>query len=103
VEEVLAKDLCDVIVLKPSAIGSYEALRRIRENARGMKIVISSMFESSIGLSYVAACAAACGDRVAHGLSTSGFFQNDMLRRSLVPYGGRITVPDVSTLAELTA
>ena len=62
--------------------------------------MVSSLFETGIGLAAAIACAATlpdvpgwpAADR-AHGLATAGVLEHDLLREPLVLEGGRIRAP----------
>jgi o-succinylbenzoate synthase len=100
-EQILSHGLCRVVVLKPAVIGSFSLLKRLVRKARGRKIsvVFSNLIESSIGLSYAAACAAALGSRrYAHGLATAGLLAKDTVERPLTPLRGRIRMSDLQLL-----
>lgn len=80
--EAVAQRLCDVVVLKPAAVGSLAVLFERLRMARQAQIatVISNLIESSIGLGYAAHVAAAGGgSRYAHGLGTAALLATDTL------------------------
>ncbi|RPH94850.1 o-succinylbenzoate synthase [candidate division KSB1 bacterium] len=100
-DSLFDRQVCDVLIIKPAYVGSYRKVRDIcvKANDRGIDVVFTSAFESSLGLSYVAACAAAFGCPLrAHGLATAEFLAEDTLVESLLPLNGRINVPDVRDL-----
>jgi o-succinylbenzoate synthase len=102
VDILLLENLCEVLVIKPMAIGSYQILENIAFNFNAERVVISSLMESGVGLSYIAVCAAAYGSvKAAHGVGTTSHLTNDTLREPLIPERGRMTVPDVTMLPEL--
>jgi o-succinylbenzoate synthase len=101
IEALIERRLCDVLVLKPSVIGSIRKLEQLADKAKaaGMAVVISSLLESSVGLSYVAHLAARCGtEGLAHGIGTAEMFETDMLRTPFCPVKGKIALPDLSAL-----
>jgi len=74
------------IVLKPTLLGGLERCaafaRAVKE--RETKVVISSSFESSVGIATLAQFAAAFGTPdTPHGLETLGWFERDVLSESL--------------------
>jgi len=103
VAEVIEHRLCDVLVLKPAVIGSPRVLKElsVRAKAAGIAVVITSLLESSIGLSYVAHAAAECGTpELAHGLGTAELLENDTVTRPLRPVRGMLTLPDLASLQD---
>jgi o-succinylbenzoate synthase len=100
-EQILSHRLCRVVVLKPAVIGSFSLIKRMVRKARGRKIsvVFSNLIESSIGLGYAAACAAALGSRrYAHGLATASLLAKDTVERPLTPLRGMIRLSDLRLL-----
>ena len=92
----------DVLVLKPARVGGPGAVAAIAIQAaeHGVPVVISSLFETGIGLAAAIAAAAALPDvpgwRAAerdHGLATSGLLEHDLLAAPLILEGGRIRAP----------
>ena len=83
------------VILKPTLLGFEQARHWARAAAaQGITTVVTSMFESSLGLRVLAAFAAGLnGDRdVAMGLGTASWFTEDVCDRALVPAGGRIAL-----------
>jgi o-succinylbenzoate synthase len=100
-EEILAHRLCRVVVLKPAVIGSFALIKRMvrRARARRISVVFSNVIESSVGLGYGAACAAAWGSRrYAHGLATASLLAQDTVKRPLTPLRGMIRLSDLRML-----
>jgi o-succinylbenzoate synthase len=90
-----------VVILKPMRLGSFTALRdqAAAARSRSAAVVITGMFESSLGLSYEALCAGAFGSaKFAHGLGTASYLTGDMLDKPLNPVKGIITIPDIRWL-----
>ncbi len=81
------------IVVKPSVIGSFEAVERLSQWARTqpdrVRLIISSAFESSCGISALTHLAAAVSSggpeesEVAHGLGTLRWFGSDVVAEPL--------------------
>ena len=57
------------LVVKPSLIGGIEAseVLALEAKAKGVKVVLSSAFESSVGLACIAALAAGLGSHSSEG------------------------------------
>lgn len=93
----------DLIVLKVQPLGGVRAALAVAEEA-GVPAVVTSMFESSVGLSAGLALAAALGDLpYACGLGSAGLLQSDVVEDPLLPSEGRLRlrriVPDGALLA----
>lgn len=94
---ILAADAADVLVVKPGRVGGPRAARRIAEEAAavGVLVVISSLFESGVGLAAALHLAATLPDPSwAHGLATADLLVSDLLLDGPTPAGGRLRVPD---------
>jgi o-succinylbenzoate synthase len=101
-EKIIERRLCDVMIFKPSVLGSYESLETLAHKAKtnGMAVVITSLLESSVGLSYIAHCAAAFGSpELAHGFGTAELFERDTLSPPLMAEYGEIALPDLTALS----
>lgn len=106
VMQLLQRRLCDVLVLKPAALGTYDAIVDLSGEARrrGVDVVISSVFESSLGLAYLANLAVTQATATfAHGLGTAPLLDDDVLTVPLRPVRGLLNVPDVRELPSLLA
>jgi len=106
VMQLLQRRLCDVLVLKPATLGTYDRVIDLSGEARrrGVDVVISSAFESSLGLSYLAHLAVTQGSATfAHGLATAPLLDDDVLTAPLRPCRGVLNVPDVRDLPSLLA
>lgn len=101
--ELLDGEAVDVLVVKPARVGGRVAAAEIAEMAmdRGVPVVVSTLFETGIGIAAALAVAAALpgapGDgleaRPDHGLATSGLLDHDLLIESLVVEDGRMRLP----------
>lgn len=82
-------------VLKPALLGGIRKALAIADEAKknGLQIVVSSSFESSIGLFSLAHLAAALGSHCRAGLDTIKYFARDLLKEPWVIQEGKITVP----------
>ncbi len=91
------------IVLKPTMLGLERVAQFARvASGRGVETVISSSFESGIGLVTLARLAA--GINVADvpvGLDTSGWFRRDLLSSALPTVGGVIVINKLPNVADL--
>jgi o-succinylbenzoate synthase len=78
-------------VIKPMMVGGiFRTLQWIaKAKEEGRRVVISSSFESSAGLSMLANLAVLTDD--AAGLGTGEWFKEDLLRSPVLPQGGRIS------------
>lgn len=93
---LLAADAADVLVVKPARVGGPAASLAIAAAAgtAGVRVTISSLLETGVGLVAAARIAAALPDREhAHGLATADLLVDDLLAGSLRPAGGRLAVP----------
>ncbi|MBD3297296.1 MAG: o-succinylbenzoate synthase [candidate division Zixibacteria bacterium] len=84
--QLLQNDLCDVLVLKPMTIGGLTPCLQLAQVARdhGKQIVLTSSWESDVGVAATAHLAAACGDvAAASGLSTAGMMADGLVAEPL--------------------
>ena len=103
VRTLLTADAVDVLVVKPARVGGPAAVAAIAELAaeRGVPVVISTLFETGVGIAAALAAAAAlpdvASDRWAtppdHGLATAGLLEHDLLTESLIVARGRMHAP----------
>lgn len=93
-QEIKKIEGVDVLVLKPSVIGGIEKTWRIVRDAKGQGIstLISSIFESSVGLLCLANLAGCSFRNNAAGLDTAKWLKNDLLLESLDIQRGRMEV-----------
>lgn len=104
-ERVLEEQAASVVVLKPMMLGGIRPALDFGRRAieRGMTVVVTTTFDSSIGTVVALNLAAALGEmtpdnEVAHGLSTGDHLIADVVPYPLVPKGGRLEVPLISGL-----
>lgn len=99
---VLDMGAADVLVVKPSRVGGPTAAAWIATAAaaRGVPVVLSSMFETGVGLAAALACAARLPDVEGwpaadrdHGLATAHLLEDDLLEAPLVVERGRMRAP----------
>ncbi len=92
------------LVLKPTLLGGFEkCMRFVRASSdRGVKLVVSSSFESSLGLAALARFASSLGNsQTAHGLDTAGWFARDIVTEPLQVVAGRIDIGRLPAVADL--
>jgi L-alanine-DL-glutamate epimerase-like enolase superfamily enzyme len=99
---ILDAGAADVLVVKPARVGGPAAVGAIAALAaqRGVPIVISSLFETGVGLAAALACAATLPDVPGwpaaerdHGLATADLLADDLLVRPLAIAAGRMHAP----------
>lgn len=97
VRAALAAEACDVLVVKPARVGGPLAVQEIAARAaeRGVGVVVSTLFETGVGVAAALAAAAALpvGGDLAHGLATAGLLEHDLLVAPLHVEGGRMHAP----------
>ena len=103
VRALLADEAVDVLVVKPARVGGPAAVTEIAERAaeRGVPVVISTLFETGVGLAAGLAIAAELPEVMSsrwavqpdHGLATAGLLEHDLLAESLIVAGGRMHTP----------
>lgn len=88
------------VVLKPSLLGLERSMQFARfARSRGLKVVVSAMFESSVAISHLARFAATVMDpRTAAGLDTISWLSDDVLAPRVSVIEGRIPVPSLPSL-----
>jgi L-alanine-DL-glutamate epimerase-like enolase superfamily enzyme len=92
---LLAEEAADVLVVKPARVGGPVAVAEIAVAARaaGVPVVLSTIFETGIGIAAARACAGGLPGGLAHGLATAGLLEHDLLVEPLAVDGGRMTAP----------
>lgn len=103
--DILAAGAADVLVVKPARVGGLAAAAEIAAmaSAHGVGIVVSTLFETGIGIATGLAVAAGLATTAGpdgldqdddHGLATAGLLEHDLLVDHLPIDGGRMRVPD---------
>jgi O-succinylbenzoate synthase len=88
----------NALVLKPALLGGIEKIVQIIRMARkaGIYSVLSSLFESGIGLSVLAQLAAVyCSPDISMGLDTWRWMEEDLLQKPFRPHGGKIIINEL--------
>ena len=103
VRALLEADAVDVIVVKPARVGGPGAVAEIAAlaAAHGVPVVISTLFETGIGIAAALAMAATLPGSTSarwpapldHGLATAGLLEHDLLAGSLLVEEGRMRAP----------
>jgi L-Ala-D/L-Glu epimerase len=103
---ILAEGAADVLVVKPARVGGPVAVAEIAAaaRARGVPVVVSTLFETGIGIAAARAIAAllartdvparAGAPARAHGLATAGLLEHDLLVEPLPVERGRMGIPN---------
>lgn len=100
IRDLLAADAVDALVVKLARVGGPAAAAESAERAaeHGVPVVISTLFETGIGIAAALAAAAdlpevrlsGAAARPDHGLATAGLLDHDLLEESLVVARGRM-------------
>lgn len=103
VRRLLAEGAADVLVVKAARVGGPVAVAEIAAAAaaHGVPVVISTLFETGIGISAALAAASALSSvpttrfpaPLAHGLATFGLLEHDLLEEPLVVEDGWMRAP----------
>jgi len=87
-----ALDAADAVVVKVQPLGGVRAALQVIE-AAGVPAIVSSLYETSIGLAAGVALAAALPELpYACGLGTGGLLAGDVVADPLIPHGGSLAV-----------
>ena len=101
--ELLEAEAVDVLVVKPARVGGPVVGAEIAALAaeRGVPVVVSTLFETGVGIAAALSLAAVLPRVVGagavqpdHGLATAGLLEHDLLRDELVVEDGRMWLPD---------
>jgi o-succinylbenzoate synthase len=98
--DLLEYDAVDVLVVKLARVGGPSAARELAElaAAHDVRVVMSNLFETGVGIAAAMTVAAelpvvGAGGPPDHGLATAGLLEHDLLRQSLIVEDGRIHAP----------
>jgi o-succinylbenzoate synthase len=91
---IIRNKLASVLILKPMMIGGLTHTFRIIDEAEknGMKVVITSSFESSIGRSIAVFAAAVLKEQTAHGLAVHDYFNDTIVNNPFPVENGLIKI-----------
>lgn len=105
--EALASEAADVLVVKPARVGGPIVAAEIAALAaeHGVRVVVSTLFETGVGIAAALAVAAALPGGAMpggadepegpdHGLATAGLLEHDLLLHALPVEDGRMWLPD---------
>ncbi|GIW20425.1 MAG: hypothetical protein KatS3mg065_0721 [Chloroflexota bacterium] len=94
-EALVAAGACDVLVVKPSRVGGPRAARAIASAAaeRGIDVVVSTLYETGIGLTAALQVAATLPGGRAHGLATLELLADDLIEEGLDVRDGTMALP----------
>ncbi len=100
---LLAEGAADVLVVKPARVGGPVAVAEIAAAAAaaGVPVVLSTLFETGIGVASARVAAAALPaapwrggtTRLPHGLATAGLLEHDLLRAPMTLDDGELAAP----------
>lgn len=93
-DTIIQNRLCEVLVIKPMVFGGISGALRLAESAlgNGMQVVITSLWESDVGLSASAHLAAAIAGDTTHGFSTAGMIAYGIVDCPLAICNGRLAL-----------
>jgi L-alanine-DL-glutamate epimerase-like enolase superfamily enzyme len=100
--ELLEARAADVLVVKLARVGGPAAAAEIAAMAADVEVsvVVSTLFETGVGIAAALAAAARLPLGLAHGLATADLLVSDLLARPLEIKGGRMFVPESIELDE---
>jgi len=96
-DELMHAGAVDVLVVKPARVGGVSGARHIIRQAveAGVRIVMSTLFETGIGLAGALHLARLpTGTDEAHGLGTAHLLASDLLEEPLRIVAGRMVAPE---------
>ena len=103
VRALLAAGAADVLVVKPARVGGPVPVAEIAAAAaaRGVPVVLSTLFETGLGIAAARAAAAAlpavpwrgAPGALPHGLATAGLLEHDLVRAPLIVEAGTLAAP----------
>ena len=99
VGDLLAAEAVDVLVVKPFRVGGPFVAQEIVELARAAEVpvVMSTMFETGVGISTALRLAVDLSEGPAHGLATANLLESDLLKRPLEIAEGGCSCPTRSS------
>ncbi|MFZ1684800.1 MAG: o-succinylbenzoate synthase [Candidatus Zixiibacteriota bacterium] len=84
------------VVLKPTLVGGWGKCLSLHKwaQSRGAKVVVSSAFESAVGMEGLMQLAAVVSEGIPCGLDTSSWFRSDLPASSTNASAGEFTLPE---------
>lgn len=101
-DQLSSRDFAAAIVLKPTLLGGFDTSAAFARRAKelGMKVVISSAFESSVGIAALAQFAAAYSSfNTPAGLDTLDWFRHDLLNQPIDRAHGRMRIGQLARVS----
>ena len=95
-KEIQSLEGVDVLILKPTILGGVEKIWQIMTHAKkfALEFVLSSSFESSLGILTLAQIAGSSARDYTAGLDTFKWFKQDLLKEKLVINHGKLNIKD---------
>ncbi len=95
-EKLRPESSLKAVVIKPTGLGLERAMQWARRaHTLGITPVVSSMFESGVGIRVLAEVAASLPEDVPAGLDTLGWLAEDVMGKPLKVTKGKISLPSV--------
>ncbi len=93
-KEIKSFDGVEIVILKPTLLGGFEKITHLVEEAHayGLQTILTSTFESGIGLRALANLAASYSKHTTVGLDTAKWFSQDVVLSPLRPQNGRLQI-----------
>jgi len=94
IEQFKSIDGLEIMIIKPTVLGGIEASHQLIQKAHGagMSTVISSCYESSVGILGLANLAGASSRHQGAGLDTLKWFRSDVLLEPIAIYHGKMSI-----------
>ena len=95
-DEIKSIEGVDFLILKPTVLGGIEKTWNLMNEAKkfGLETIISSSFESSVGILTLAQLAGTSSHHNMAGLDTLKYFQKNLLKDELITQKGKIYLAD---------
>jgi len=94
--DIKSLDGVETVILKPTILGGIEKITQMAEEAQayGLHTIITSTFESGIGLRSLANLASCFSKHSAVGVDTGNWFKGDVVSKLLQTERGRLTIDE---------
>lgn len=95
-KEIKSFDGVEIVILKPTLLGGFEKITHMVQEAHayGLQTILTSTFESGIGLRALANLAASYSKHTTVGLDTAKWFSQDVVLSPLCPQNGRLLIDE---------